>query len=595
MTDNKTTPGAASDLVALRHSTAHVMAAAVVELFPGTKIGLGPPTDDGFFYDFDPPRPLTGDDLAEIERRMGEIIASDLPFVRRSVEASAAAELLADQPYKVELIDEITAADADAELSTYRIGGFEDLCKGPHVTRTGDIDPAGLKLLSISGAYWRGDEARPQMQRVHGTVWSTATELNDHLAAREEARERDHKALGDALDLFAFDPAIGPGLPLWLPEGTAIRDALEDWARETERAWGYRRISTPLLTRAELYELSGHLPYFADDMFAPIQTGGASYYVRPMNCPHHMAVFRARPHSYRDLPLRLAEYGQVYRYERSGELNGLLRARGMTQNDAHIFCRMSQALEEFVAVMRLHAYYYGILGITDYHMVLALRDPANVAKYHDDEDMWAAAEAITRQAMEESAIDYVEEPGGAAHYGPKVDFVVRSATGRAYGASTNQLDLYLPARFDLEFTNEHNAAERPVVIHRAPLGSHERFIGFLIEHYAGAFPPWLAPIQVGVVPIGDDQAPYARDLSGSLFALGYRVDALPAGTVGAAIRSAEHRKIPFLAIVGAREMAAGTVSVRARGGRQLGEMSVAAFFDALGANVAAKSREAALG
>jgi threonyl-tRNA synthetase len=500
-------------LTRLRHSSAHVLARAVLELFPDTHIGFGPATDDGFYYDFGFAQPIGEDDLPAIEARMRRIIAAGEPFVYREIDLDEARHLFADQPLKLEVAEEIAAGrrvdvhgssgDADEHLSTYRVGSFEDLCRGPHLASTADINPDALRLLRVSGAYWRGDESRPMLQRVYGTVWPAPVELEHYLDRRELAKQRDHRRIGEKLDLFAIDPNVGKGLPLWLPKGTAVRDALEDWAKATERRWGYQRIATPHISRAELYEVSGHLPYFTDDMYPPMSTDDGDYYLRPMNCPHHMAVFAARPHSYRDLPIRFAEYGTVYRYERSGELHGLLRVRGLTQNDAHIFCRLDQARDEFVAAMRLHAYYYDMLGIEDYHMVLALRDPANTEKYHDDEVMWDTAERITREAMEESGIPYLEERGGAAHYGPKIDFVLTSVTGRRYGASTSQLDLYLPMRFDLSFVNERGQPERPAAIHRAPLGSHERFIGFLIEHYGGAFPPWLAPVQVMVIPIGE--------------------------------------------------------------------------------------------
>ena len=435
MTD---TQSEADRLVRLRHSSAHVMARVVLELFPGARIGFGPAIDDGFYYDFDVDDPITDDHLPVIEARMREVIAGGDPFVFRTIDLAEARRLFADQPLKLEVAEEIAAggrvdehgssAAGAQQLSTYRVGDFEDLCRGPHVQSTADLNPDALRLLRVSGAYWRGDEDRPMLQRIHGTVWPTEEELSQYLLQLEEAKRRDHRKLGERLDLFAFDPDVGKGLPLWLPKGTAVRDALEDWAKDTERRWGYQRVSTPHITRAGLFERSGHLPYFAEDMYPPMSADDGDYYLRPMNCPHHMAVYAARRHSYRELPIRLAEYGTVYRYERSGELHGLLRVRGLTQNDAHIFCRLDQARNEFLEVMRLHAYYYDTLGIGDYHMVLALRDPHNLDKYHDDEEMWQTAERITREAMEESGIPYVEEIGSAAHYGPKVDFVLRSVT-----------------------------------------------------------------------------------------------------------------------------------------------------------------------
>ena len=583
----------------LRHSAAHVMARAVLEMFPGARIGFGPATADGFFYDFDTDVPIVAEDLPIIEQRMREIIACGDQFIYRIVDPEEARVLFADQPYKLELVEDIAAgggvdehgsrSDGDQQLSTYRVGNFEDLCRGPHLESTREINPETVRLLRVSGAYWRGDEDRPMLQRIYGTIWPTVEELDQHLWRLEEAKRRDHRKLGDQLDLFAFDSDVGRGLPLWLPKGTAIREALEEWANETERRWGYQRISTPHITKAGLFERSGHLPYFSEDMFPPMSAEEGDYYVRPMNCPHHMAVYAARPHSYRELPIRFAEYGTVYRFERSGELHGLLRARGMTQNDAHIFCRLDQARGEFLEVMRLHAYYYSLLGIDDYHMFLALRDPNNLGKYHDDDEMWATAERITREAIEESGIPFIEDVGGAAHYGPKVDFILRSVTGREYGASTNQLDLYLPERFDLSFVNENNQPERPAVIHRAPLGSHERFIGFLIEHYAGAFPPWLAPVQVNIIPVSEAHQAYAGALERALIDHGYRAEIhLAGGTVGAAIRAAEEAKVPFMAVIGDREVATGTVSVRARGRQQIGAMPFDAFLDRLAQVIASK-------
>lgn len=587
-------------LIRIRHSSAHVMARAVLELFPGTRIGFGPATDDGFFYDFDTDDPITHDQLPVIEARMREIIAKDDPFVFRTIDLDEARRLFAEQPLKLEIAEEIAAgggvdehgekAEGELGLTTFRIGDFEDLCRGPHVQSTADLNPDALRLLRLSGAYWRGNENRPMLQRIYGTVWPTEEELHHHLWQLEEANKRDHRKLGERLDLFSFEPDVGRGLPLWLPKGTAVRDALEDWAKDTERRRAYQRVATPHITKAGLFHRSGHLPYFAEDMYPPMSADDGEYYLRPMNCPHHMAVYAARHHSYRELPIRFAEYGAVYRYERSGELHGLLRVRGMTQNDAHIFCRLDQARDEFREVMRLHAYYYDTLGIDDYHMVLALRDPHNLDKYHDDAEIWLTAERITREAMEESGIPYVEDIGGAAHYGPKVDFILRSVTGREYGASTNQLDLYLPERFELSFVNEHGNPERPAVIHRAPLGSHERFIGFLIEHYAGAFPPWLAPVQINIIPVNRSHEPYAHALARSLIDLGYRAEVTPGGgTVAAAIRAGEEAKIPFMAVVGDRESHSDSVTIRARGSQQLGTMPFAEFLDRLERTVTAKT------
>lgn len=588
-----------TDLYKLRHSAAHVMAQAVVEMFPDAKLAIGPPIEDGFYYDFDLPRTLTPDDLATVEKRMREIIAGNHRFQYRELSAAQAREFFADQPYKLELIEGLAQGQTDENgnpiesgvvISTYKHDSFEDLCRGPHVEGTRRINPDALKLIKVAGAYWRGDEHRPMLQRIYGTLWNTPKELEEHLWRLEEAKKRDHRKIGEDLKLFTFSPEIGRGLPLWLPRGTIIRDALEDWAKKTERKWGYQRISTPHLTRGELYYISGHLPYYKDDLYAPIDIEGDEYYLKPMNCPHHHMVYKAHPHSYRELPVRYAEYGTVYRYEKSGQLHGLMRVRGFCQNDAHIYCSLEQAKKEFLDVMRLHEYYYSSLGITDYHMVLALRDPKNTTKYHDDVQMWTDAERITREAMDESGIPYVEDVGGAAHYGPKVDFVVRSVTGKEFAASTNQVDLYMPKRFDLTYVDDTGKDQFVVVIHRAPLGSHERFVAFLTEHYAGAFPAWLAPTQVQLIPIADRHVEYARTVAARLFDLEFRVEVDDSNErMQNKIRQAQLQKTPYMLVVGDREAASDAVSVRLRSGENLGSKTVAEFTEMLQKVVSSKS------
>lgn len=588
-----------TDLYKLRHSAAHVMAQAVVEIFPEAKLAIGPPIEDGFYYDFDLPRTLTPDDLATVEKRMREIIAGNHRFQYRELTAAQAREFFADQPYKLELIEGLAQGQTDENgnpieggvvISTYKHDSFEDLCRGPHVDGTRKINPDALKLIKVAGAYWRGDEHRPMLQRIYGTLWNTPKELEEHLWRLEEAKKRDHRKIGEDLKLFTFSPEIGRGLPLWLPRGTIIRDALEDWAKKTERKWGYQRISTPHLTRGELYYISGHLPYYKDDLYAPIDIEGDEYYLKPMNCPHHHMVYKAHPHSYRELPIRYAEYGTVYRYEKSGQLHGLMRVRGFCQNDAHIYCSLEQAKKEFLDVMRLHEYYYSSLGITDYHMVLALRDPNNTTKYHDDVQMWADAERITREAMDESGIPYVEDIGGAAHYGPKVDFIVRSVTGKEFAASTNQVDLYMPKRFDLTYVDDTGKDQFVVVIHRAPLGSHERFVAFLTEQYAGAFPAWLAPTQVQMIPIADRHVEYARTVAARLFDLEFRVEVDDSNErMQNKIRQAQLQKTPYMLVVGDREAASDAVSVRLRSGENLGSKTVAEFTEILQKVVSSKS------
>ncbi|CAJ58970.1 MULTISPECIES: threonine--tRNA ligase [Frankia] len=569
-------------LAVLRHSTAHVMAQAVQDLFDEARLGIGPPIENGFYYDFDVPKPFQAEDLERIQARMREIVKQGQRFRRRVLTSrEAAREELAAEPFKLELVDikgEASGAAAtevgSGELTMYdnvdpRSGEvvWTDLCRGPHLPST-HLIPA-FALLRNSAAYWRGDEKNPQLQRIYGTAWPTRPALKEYLTALAEAAKRDHRRIGEDLDLFAFSPEIGKGLPLWLPNGTIIRDELEGWARQTERRLGYRRVVTPHITQEDLYFLSGHLPYYAEDLYAPIQIEGENYYLKPMNCPHHHMVYKARPKSYRELPYKIAEYGTVYRFERSGQLHGLMRARGFTQNDAHIYCTREQAKEQFLEVMRMHDEYYRALGITDFYMVLALRDPANTTKYHDDAQMWEDAERITREAMDESGIPYVEELGGAAHYGPKVDFIIRSVTGKEFAASTNQVDLYTPQRFDLKYHDADGTDKQVVVIHRAPLGSHERFVAFLTEHFGGAFPVWLAPEQVRVIPIMPELDEYAETVSQALLDADVRVDVDASdGRLPARVRTAVTRKIPLIVVVGRREVEEGSVSVRDRSGQE---------------------------
>jgi threonyl-tRNA synthetase len=450
-----------------------------------------------------------------------------------------------------------------------------------------------FKLTRSAAAYWRGSEKNPQLQRIYGTAWENKTALKDHLHRLEEAQKRDHRRIGEDLDLFTFSSEVGKGLPLWMPNGTVLRDELEGWAHETERRLGYQRVATPHITKDALYYLSGHLPYYAEDLYAPIEIEGENYYLRPMNCPHHHMVYKARPRSYRDLPYKIAEYGTVYRYERSGQVYGIMRSRGFTQNDAHIYCTLDQAKDQFLEVMRMHDDYYRALGITDFYMVLALRDPTNTEKYHDDEQMWQDSERITREAMDESNIPYVEDPGGAAHYGPKADFMFRTVTGKPYAASTNQVDLYTPSRFDLTYTDS-DGAEKPVaVIHRAPLGSHERFIGFLTEHFGGAFPVWLAPEQIRVIPVMPDLLDYANKVRDALFDAGLRVDVDASDArLNAKVRTAVTRKIPLILVVGRREAEQQGVTVRYRSGEEK-PMSLDAFTEHALELVRTKSLEGA--
>jgi len=578
-----------SELYRVRHSASHVMAQAVMELFPGqAKIAIGPPIEDGFYYDFDLPRALTPEDLEAVERRMREIIAQDVPFVRKAISAEEARRLFADQPYKLELIEGLEQGGSDEhgeplqekpEISIYRHGPFTDLCRGPHVERTGQINPAGVKLMNVAGAYWRGDEKRPMLQRIYGTAWNTAKDLEEHLARLEEAKRRDHRKLGADLDIFVFDEEVGPGLPLWLPNGAILIEELERLAKEMELKHGYVRVRTPHLSKEALFVHSGHLPYYAESMYPPMEMEGVRYYVKPMNCPMHHKIFAARPRSYRDLPLRLAEYGTCYRFEKSGELFGLMRVRSMQMNDAHIYCSEEQFESEFMAVIGLYHEYFRIFGIEKYIMRLSTHHKNGLGKkYVDNERLWLKTEDMVRQAILRGGVPFVEAADEAAFYGPKIDVEIWSATGREFTLATNQVDFAQPARFELTFANREGQEETPLCIHRAPLSTHERMVGFLIEHYAGAFPVWLAPTQAVVIPIADRHVEYARTLAGRLAAAGIRAQADEGSErMNAKIRGAQLKKIPYMLVVGDRESQAGTASLRLRSGEDRGAVPVEEF------------------
>ena len=572
---NNHMPYEETDLYRLRHTAAHVLAQAVLDLFPDAKLGIGPPVEDGFYYDFDLGRDEEGrartfslDDLPRIEARMREIVAADYALEYRPIEPQAARDLFADQPYKLELIEELI--DGVAPLSTYRQDSFEDLCRGPHVESTGAIAPDGLCLLSIAAAYWRGDEGRPMLQRIYGTAWTSALELDDYLKRMEEARQRDHRTLGRELELFIFDDEVGPGLALWLPNGEIIVEELEKLAHEMESRGGYQRVRTPHIAKEELYLRSRHLPYYAEDMYPPMERGGISYYLRPMNCPFHHKIYSSKARSYRDLPLRLAEHGMVYRYEQSGELFGLLRVRGNQQNDAHIYCSTAQFDEEFLAVIELYRGYFELFGIDRYVLRLSKHSKEGLGKkYIDDEAAWVRTEEMVRRVMRKAGVPFIEAEDEAAFYGPKIDVQVWSAVGREFSVATNQADFAGPRRFNLTFTNGEGEEETPLCIHRAPLGSHERFTGFLIEHYAGNFPVWLAPQQVRIIPITDKHHAYAAQLEARMQGASIRASAdLGSDRMQAKIRQAQMMKVPYMLIVGDREMQSGAVSVRRRDGAQ---------------------------
>jgi len=593
-----------SELYRIRHSAAHIMAQAILELFePGeAKIAIGPPVADGFYYDFDLPRSLTPEDFKAIEKRMRQIIAARQPFEKRVVSAQEAKETFADQPYKLELIQGLEAGGVDeygqplegqTEISFYTNGDFTDLCRGPHVEHSGQINPSAIKLMSIAGAYWRGDENRPQLQRVYGTAWKTASELEEYLWQVEEARKRDHRKLGRELDIFTFAEEVGPGLPLWLPNGGILIEELETLAKEVELRHGYERVRTPHLTKAELFERSGHLAHYADSMYPPMELDGVTYYVKPMNCPMHHKIFDARPKSYRDLPLRLAEYGTCYRYEKSGELFGLMRVRSMQMNDAHIYCAEADFESEFMDVIAMYNEYFHIFGIQKYVMRLSTHDPEGLGKkFVDNRPLWLKTEAMVRQAMDNGGIPYVEVPGEAAFYGPKIDVQVWSAIGREFTLATNQVDFSQPASFGLSFINREGEPETPLCIHRAPLSTHERMIGFLIEHFAGKFPVWLAPEQVRVIPITDEQNDYAAGLAAQLKAQGVRARAdLGSERMNAKIRAAQQMQVPYMLVVGGREVEGGTVSLRTREGERVNGLAVAEFTQRVRQNIEGRALE----
>lgn len=561
----------------LRHSTAHLLAAAVANLYPETKPTIGPVIENGFYYDFDLPKPISEEDLPKIEEKMRQIVKSWQSIEKKEVTVEEAKKIFSDNPYKIELINELK--DQEQVITTYTAGDFEDLCRGGH-TENPSEEIKSFKLLSIAGAYWKGSEKNKMLTRIYGTCFPTQKELDGYLSMLAEAKKRDHRKIGEQLEIFATSDAIGPGLILWLPKGNIIKDNLENWAKETEERGGYKRVTTPHITKSGLLHTSGHLPYYQKDMYPPMKLENDEYFLKPMNCPFHHMIFASKMRSYKELPLRLAEYGTCYRYEASGELFGLMRVRGMTQNDSHIYCSLDQAVDEFVSVMKLHEYYYQTLGIKDYHLELALRDPKNKDKYHGDEKMWKLAEDLMTKAVAKTNIKMVLEEGSAAFYGPKIDFLVKSSIGREFAVSTNQIDLYMGSRFGLKYIDQSGKEQTPVIIHRAPLGSHERFIGFLIEHYNGAFPAWLSPVQVQIVPITDRNNKYSQIVLEELKSSGIRVEIDDRGEkMQGKIRDAQLQKIPYMLIIGDREEKEGKVAVRTRDGKDLGAMDLSKFQD----------------
>ena len=547
----------------LLHSTAHLMAQAVKALYPDAKITIGPTIENGFYYDFDVDVPFSDEILETIEKKMKELAKSSQEIHRQEMSAGDAGKLFSDmgESYKVEIIEQIDPNDV---ISTYKQTDFTDLCRGPHVSNTAKIKH--FKLLSTSGAYWRGDENNKMLQRIYGTVFSSKDALKTHLNNLEEAKKRDHRKLGKELKLYTFDEEIGPGLPLWLPNGAVMVEELEQLAKATERSAGYDQVRTPHLTKGKLYEKSGHLKHYKDSMYPAMDVDGMEYYVKPMNCPHHHKIYASTPRSYRDLPVRLAEYGTCYRYEKSGQLFGLMRVRSLQMNDAHIYCTKEQFKEEFLAVCRMYLQYFDIFGIKKYSMRLSLHDQEGLGKkYVNEPELWIETEQWVREALLEGELEFEEVPGEAAFYGPKIDVQVWSAIGKEFTLATNQVDFSVPAKFNLAYTDENGLDKIPLCIHRAPLGTHERFIGFLIEHFGGNFPLWLAPVQAMVLPVSDKVIDYAHHVVKSLKHAGIRARLNDrADKIGSKIRQAELEKINVMLIVGEKEAKDNTVSVRRR-------------------------------
>jgi threonyl-tRNA synthetase len=555
-------------LETLRHSAAHVMAEAVQSIFSGAKFGIGPAIENGFYYDFDLSRSLTADDLPLIEAKMSEIIASGEPFVRQEVPKEEARRLFAAQPYKLELIDEIP----DEKVSLYRQGSFVDLCRGPHVRSTGEIK--AFKLISVAGAYWRGDERRPMLQRIYGVAFETRKALVKHLKNLDEAAKNDHRKLGRELDLFSFHEEAGPGLVHWHPKGAVIRRVIEDFWKDEHVKRGYDIVYTPHIAKLDLWKTSGHWEFYRESMYSPMEVEGQEYILKPMNCLGHILIYKTGMHSYRELPIRYAELGTVYRYERSGVLHGLSRVRGFTQDDAHIFCRFDQLEDEVAGVLDLARFMMGTFGFVNYQVFLSTRPE----KYAGNIQLWEEATETLRKALTHLKIDYSVDPGEGVFYGPKIDIKLKDALGRAWQGPTIQVDFNLPQRFDVTYIGEDGQEHLVVMVHRTVLGAMGRFLASLIEHYGGAFPVWLAPLQVMVIPIADRHLDYAYKLEAELKSVGVRVEVdARSETVNLKIRQAQLNKIPYMLVVGDKEVAAATISIRLRSGKQLVAQSLDDF------------------
>ena len=574
-----------SELYRIRHSASHVMAEAVLEMFPDAQVAIGPAIEDGFYYDFDLPRSLTPEDLEVIEKRMKELIKSKEDFVYQEISADEAREIFKDQPYKLELIDGLEHGNLDDDgnpteekqiISTYTSGKFVDLCRGPHVESTAQINPFAIKLLNVAGAYWRGDEKRPMLQRIYGTAWESKDQLKEYLWKLEEAKKRDHRKLGKELDLYSSNDEVGQGLILWHPNGGMIRHQIERYWDDQHVANDYDLVYTPHIGKASLWETSGHLGFYKENMYSPIQIEEQEYYIKPMNCPFHLHIYKSQLRSYRDLPLRFAEKGTVYRYERSGVLHGLMRVRGFTQDDAHHFCRPDQMPLEIDFTLNFSMNMLKAFGFKDFQAYLSTKPEKSVG----DDKMWHDAEIALEETLQRMEIPYEVDAGGGAFYGPKIDLKVKDALGREWQLSTIQFDFNLPERFDLSYIGEDGKEHRPYMVHRALLGSMERFFGVLIEHYAGAFPVWLSPKQVTVIPIADRHNDYAHEVAARLKKAGLRLSVDDGSDrMNAKIRNAQTRKVPYMLVIGDREMEEGQVALRRRSGESLPAMSVDAFIE----------------
>jgi threonyl-tRNA synthetase len=590
-----------ADLYRIRHSAAHVMAQAVLEIYPNAQLAIGPPTEAGFYYDFDLPDTPTDEILAKIEKRMRGIIAAKHPFEVKEVSADEARQMFAPQKFKVELIDNLAKGKLDddgnplttaepATITVYQQDKFIDLCRGPHVEHTGKIPQDGFKLLNVTGAYWRGDEKREQLKRIYATAWKSKKDLEDYLHRLEEAKKRDHRKLGKELELFTINELSGAGFPLWLPRGATIRRILEDFIVELERQDGYQHVYSSPIGRVDLYKISGHWDHYQKNMFPPMELDHETLVLRPMNCPHHIMIFDSTKHSYRELPIRIAEMGTMFRYEKSGAVSGLSRVRGMCLNDAHIFCRADQVKEEFSRVVRLVEKAYKCLGITEYSYRLSLRDPEDKESYVQNDEMWNLGERQLRESMDELGLPYKVAPGEAAFYGPKLDIQLRDVMGREETISTVQIDFHLPNQFKLGYIDQDDSETPPVIIHRGVISTMERMTAYLIEHYAGAFPVWLAPMQVTVVPIADRHFDYCSQVANDLVKAGFRADCdLRERRMNAKIRDAQLLKTPYILVVGDKEMEMQGVAVRLRNGGDLGAMPLAQFQSLLRRIVETKS------